>query len=119
MKKHIGKQAREELNGAHAKVKSVEKQARELAAEHLEEDDEIEAVYWFPSKKEVRLIEVQENVPKNLDKAIHPFYFGPMPDDNHPWTTAIRIIRSDEFGKLKLPKSWGSWKSAVKLGAAG
>ena len=99
--------------------KSVEKQAKELAAEHLKNDEDIAAVYWFPSDKEVRLIEVQDNVPKSFERQILPFYFLAAPEINHPWVTAIEIIRPEEFGKLRLPKGWGTWRRAVKLGAAG
>ncbi len=95
---------------------TVEQQARAMAADHLKNDKDIAEVYWFPSTKEVRLIEVQNNVPKNDECAIQPFYFPASVNSGRKWSSAIDIIRPEEFGKLKLPKAWGHWKKAVKLG---
>jgi hypothetical protein len=97
---------------------SIEEQAKYLASENLKADKDISKVYWFPDSQEVRLIELQNAVPANGDEKIFPFYFSADPKRGLRWTTAIALIRPEEFRKLTLPEAWGEWKDAVELETA-
>jgi hypothetical protein len=100
-------------------VKSInpdmEKEARMLAAHHREGDPDITKVYWFPDDKEVRLLDLSEQIPIAMDGEVHPFYFPPSPEHGLPMPSAIAMIRPDEFGKLRLPAEWGDWSDAAEL----
>jgi hypothetical protein len=97
-------------------IDTVEKQARLLAAENRVNDPDITDVYWFPDEREVRLVEVNETVPKSSEEeGVQPFYFKPAPASQLPAPSGIALIRGDEVGKLRLPAKWGDWHSAVKI----
>jgi len=93
----------------------IKKQALLLARENRKAEPGIESIYWIPSTTEVRLIEVEPDTVKCLSGAIEPFYFDPAPADGLPAPSGVALIRPDEFGKLKLPADWGSWKDAELL----
>ena len=93
----------------------AEKQARFLAVDNRQADPDITKIFWFPDDNDVRLVELSDEVPVNFDDELHPFYFRPSPDDDLPLPSAMAIIRSDEFGKLKLPAGWGDWSDDVEL----
>lgn len=96
-------------------VEKVEAQAKMLARDNKRAEPGIEKVYWFPSKKEIRLVELEENMIPALSGRVEPFYFGPSPQDGFTFPFVIAIIRTKEFGKLKLPRGWGKWGDAVEL----
>lgn len=98
------------------KVKEIEKQARLLAAANMKADDEIKRVLWFPDAEEIRLIEVNDGVPKSAEKSIAPFYFASCPKVGLTVPSAIAMIRSSEEGSLGLPEGWGEWKEAKLIG---
>lgn len=96
---------------------TVKEQAAALAKENRHGDASIQQVYWFPDKnnREVRLVEITDDVPKTEDKDVHPFYFRPQPADGLPFPSGIALIRPDEFGNLILPAGWGEWTDATEL----
>ncbi len=97
-------------------IKTVEEQARFMARENLLSDDGIQAIYWFPNEKEVRLIGLESEMPIALDREVHPFYFDPIPNDQ-PFGCALAMIRPEEFKVIKLPSTWGRWEDAKLLEA--
>lgn len=93
----------------------IEQQARLLANDNRRAEPDIMRIFWFPDEQEVRLIELTEQVPVSTDGELHAFYFQSAPADNLPAPSAIAMIRSNEFGQLKLPPNWGDWADAVEL----
>ena len=93
----------------------IKKQALLLARENKKTEPGIQAIYWIPSTTEVRLIELETNTVKCLSGTIEPFYFDPAPADSLPAPSGIALIRPDEFKKLNLPDTWGSWKDVELL----
>ncbi len=96
-------------------VKLVEAQARRLALDNMKAEPGIKKVYWFPSEKEIRLVELDENMIPALSGRVEPFYFRPSPQDGFTFPFGIAIIQIKEFGKLKLPRGWGKWDDAMEL----
>ncbi len=93
----------------------VERQAKLLAVDNRKAEPDIARVFWFPDDREVRLLELTEEVPETTDGEVHPFYFPASPQDDLPLPSAMAMIRAEEFGKLKLPPEWGTWDDAVEL----
>ncbi len=96
-------------------VEIIKEQARKLAEDNKKAEPKIEKIYWFPSKKEIHLLELEENIIPALDGRVDPFYFRPSPEDGYTFPYGIAIIRPLEFGKLKLPRRWGKWDDAEEL----
>jgi len=94
---------------------TVEAQARDLARANKKAEPAIQKIYWFPNKKEIRLVELEDNTVPALSGYVEPFYLGPSPQDDLDFPLAIAVIRTDEYRKLKLPRGWGSWSDAVEL----
>lgn len=94
---------------------AIEQQARLLAADNRQAEPDITGVFWFPDEREVRLVELTDQVPANGDGEVRPFYFQPSPNDGLPLPSGIAMIRPDEFGRLRLPADWGNWEDAVAL----
>ncbi|MDP2808443.1 MAG: hypothetical protein Q8O74_09955, partial [bacterium] len=65
-----------------------------------------------------RLVVLEDDLPRSASDTVEPFYFGPSKIDKLPARSGIALIRSDEQGKLKLPKGWGDWKKAKVLESA-
>ncbi|MCH8963599.1 MAG: hypothetical protein IIB58_01455 [Planctomycetes bacterium] len=90
-----------------------------LAKSHIEDEPDIQAVYWFPSgsggKAEIRLIEVSRNaIPSGT---VHPFSFAPIPAV--PYRTLVADVTLEEWekicsGEIELPKGW-SLQTKVNL----
>jgi hypothetical protein len=93
----------------------IKKQAIELARENKKAEPEISKAYWFPDDKEVRLIELEDNVVTSASGYVEPFYFDSSPSDSIPVPSGIAIIRTDEYKKIKLPENWGNWEDAEEL----
>ena len=94
---------------------SVEEQAKYLAEENRKADPSIQKVYWFPHAKEIRLVELTEEIPAAIDGEVRPFWFRPSPKDGLTAPSGIALIRPGEFRKLKLPDDWPSWEEAKEL----
>jgi len=93
----------------------IEKQARMLAAEHREAESKVIDILWFRAEDEIRLVEVQGDVPPAESEELEPFHFSPSPKNGLTAPTAVAIIRPEEVGKLSLPPAWGTWKQAEKI----
>ena len=93
----------------------IEDQARMLVKDNQDADPSITTVYWFPADKEVRLLELTSEIPTSPDGEIHPYRFGPSPQNKLRFPSAIALIRPEEFGQLQLPKGWGTWRKAKEL----
>lgn len=98
-----------------AKTDKIKRLARRLAAEHMRAEPGIRKVYWFPHEGEVRLVEVEDNLPPSESVALEPFYFEASPSHGVAAPSCVALIRPDEFGKLDLPEEWGGWESAREL----
>ncbi len=96
-------------------TKTIEGQAKELARANKQAEPAIKKVFWFRNNKEIRLVELEEAVVPALSGYVEPFYFGPSPQDGLTVPAGIAIIQTKEFGKLKLPRGWGSWSDAVEV----
>lgn len=93
----------------------IEQQARLLAEDNRRAEPDITRIFWFPDDSEVRLIELTQQIPASAEGRVLPFYFRPAPKYGLPAPSATAMIRPDEFGKLKLPDTWGEWSDAVEL----
>lgn len=96
-------------------IKLIEAQARKLAQHNKKVEPGIEKIYWFPSRKEIRLVELEENMIPALSGRLEPCYFRASPQDGFTFPFVLAIIRTKEFGELKLPRGWGKWDDAVEL----
>jgi len=99
------------------KAEMTKPQALDLAKEHKRAEPNIKQVYWFPDPQgeEVRLVELEDNVPSSASGCVEPFYFDPSIPDNLPAATAVAVIRTDEFRRLDLPEDWGTWEDAEQV----
>lgn len=94
----------------------IEKQARKLAQENREAEPGITKIFWFPDDNEVRLVELLPETPIVVgDTRLNPVYFRPAPQYGLPSPSVVAIIHPDEFGKLELPETWGTWDDAEEL----
>ncbi len=93
----------------------IKQQAILLARENKRAEPGIQSIYWIPSTREVRLIEIEPDTVMCLGDSIEPFYFEPAPTDGLTTPSGIALIRPDEFGRLNLPENWGSWEDAELL----
>ena len=97
----------------------IREQAKLLARENKTAEPGIRKVYWFPDAEEIRLVELEDDFVASLSGEVEPFYFAPSPEDGLEAPSAIDIIRTDEFGRLRLPEGWGSWEGAEELAIEG
>ena len=97
-----------------AALDEIRKQAEFLARDNQEAEPSIQAVYWFPDEREVRLVELTPVIPRNEDDRLHPGYFPPSPEDSLPAPTRVAMIRPAEWRQLHLPRGW-SYDSAVLI----
>lgn len=100
------------------KASIIQRQAQALAKENKKAEPGIKKILWFPDSKEVRLVMLEDDLPRSISKTVEPFYFSPSQADKLPARSGIALIRTDEKGKLKLPEGWGSWGKAKELEAA-
>jgi len=104
------------LTKAHSeKLLAIKRQAELLAADNLEANPSIEAIYWFPDEEEIRLIEVEANMIPSHSGSLEPFYFAPALRENLPSPIGLAVIRPEEVGTLTLPDEWGDWTMAIPL----
>jgi hypothetical protein len=96
-------------------MESIEQQAKYLASENRKAEPGITKIYWFPDDHEVRLVSLLDEMPTSQDGILRPFYFRASPEHGLTAPSSVTLIRSDEFGTLRLPASWGSWNDAVEI----
>lgn len=94
---------------------TIEEQARRLAKDNRDTEPKIKDIFWFKADHEIRLVEVDDSTVPSVSGEIEPFYFDPAPSEGLPAPSVIAIIRSNEVGKLDLPKEWGTWQDAEKI----
>ena len=92
---------------------SLRAEAERLALDNVAEEPSIEAVYWFPAKDEIRLIEVDATFP--MGDSIDPFYFRADPANGTGRTSGIAMVRPEQVRKLSPPDGWGTWDEAKLL----
>jgi hypothetical protein len=95
------------------KYEKVKYEAIKLAQENKKVEPNILKTFWFPDQEEIRLIEVENDIPDSSGNDIEVFYFGQS--EHVTLNSAIGLIRSNEIGKLQLPENWGSWGVAEEL----
>ncbi len=86
-----------------------------LARASRKVDRSIKHVLWFPSKKQIRLVEITGDIPSNADGHVHAYHFPADPEKELDLPMAIALIRPEEKGRLRLPSTWGSWRKAVDV----
>jgi len=96
-------------------MQKIKEQAILLAQANKKAEPGIKKVYWFPDDREVRLIEVEDEIPPSIGDVIEPFYFDPSLQDDLPAPSGVALIRSDEIRRLQLPQGWGDWDHAEEL----
>lgn len=94
-------------------VPDLRDQAEKLARANIEADPGIQQILWFPSETEIRLIEIDPDIPPSGQ--IDPFYFQPDRSVGIDYTAAIAVIRPEEKNNLKPPEDWGAWNEAEEL----
>ena len=94
---------------------SVKMQAISLAKSNKEVEPNITEIHWFPDETEIRLVEVQTDIPKSSSPYLEPFYFGAAPSEGLFLKSAIALVHPDDKKELKLPKSWVGWEQAEKI----
>jgi len=92
----------------------MRKLAERLAKDNVEAEPEIRKVLWFPSKDELRVVDVLEGTARS-DEVV-AFHFGPDVRNGFPVPMAIALIRPDEEARrIPLPDDWGGWENAVQV----
>ncbi len=95
-------------------LKEVHRQALYLAKANCKANRSIKKVYWFPSPKEVRLLEVTEEVGFTDDKAILPLYYREEPQYGLPFSMGVAWVHPAQYRNRKLPKGW-RWADALEI----
>lgn len=91
----------------------VRRMAQSLARSNKLAEPGICKIYWFPDLGEIRLIEVDQNVPPSQTEQIEPFYFAAAPVERLMLPSAIAIIHpSEDSPRMALPTDWGTWQIA-------
>ena len=96
-------------------AEKIKEQALRLARDNKRAEPGITKIYWFRDKEEVRLLELEPDIPPSVSEVVEPFRFAPSESDGLPAPSEIALIRPDEFRKLELPEEWGEWDSAEEL----
>lgn len=91
---------------------NVEEAAKNLARANAEAEPSIVRIFWFPHEQQVRLIEVDDQMPAD-DEAVHPYYFSPVTDI--PYVSAVALVSVDQENKAPLPEDWGGWDNGQVL----
>lgn len=94
-------------------IKSIQDAARELADGNIQSSPDLEAIYWFPADRIIRLV-MLDPVALPSEEMI-PFFFGPYPQGGIPYPYAVVLIRPEEKPLLSPPMDWGVWSEAVQL----
>jgi len=102
---------------AEERTEKIRKIAKIIALESKKAEPDIVKIYWFPHDREVHLIEIDDKSVSSVSGQVEAFYFDPAPEEGITVPSGIAIIRSDEYGKLDLPKGWGDWNDGLELEA--
>lgn len=86
-----------------------------MAEEARRNDPGVTGVWFFPTSKEVRLIEVVADMPVTHGDKINVFYFNPAPEHQMPALSGVGVIRPDDLGRLSLPEGWGEWNDGIEI----
>ncbi len=92
---------------------SIRDIARKMAQDNRQASPDLEAVYWFPHDREIRLVEI-DPITLSSDRMV-PYYFGAYPQGGISYPSAIVLIRPEEKFVLLPPPEWGSWDTAIQL----
>ena len=92
---------------------AVEQAARAMAAANVEAAPETEAIYFFPSDDEIRLIETDPTTLPSVEAV--PYYFAAAPKSGIPFRSSVALIRPEEAFRLAPPPGWGTWEDAIQL----
>lgn len=91
----------------------VKRMALHLARANKLAEPSISKIYWFRANNEIRLVEVEHNIPPSETDTIEPFYFASSPTDRLLVPMAIGLISPSEDDQTKkLPDGWGDWTTA-------
>jgi hypothetical protein len=88
---------------------------------HANNDMYILRTYWFPSSKELRLMEVDELLPAKIQETrLCPLYFNADPENGLPVPMAFVLIAAEHEenlrkGEIKMPKGWGKWEQGERV----
>lgn len=96
-------------------VQTIKEQAIYLASENRKADPSIQKVYWFPHPSEIRLVELTDDVPADMDGEVRPIWFRASPQHGLTAPSGIALIRPAEFGALQLPRGWPAWQDAQDI----
>ena len=92
---------------------SLEDTARQLAEANGRSEQAIASIYWFPAEGEIRLVVVDSTTaPMKPGERIAPFYFGPDPEGEVPYRSAIADVAPGDERIAELPQGWGDWDGA-------
>ena len=94
---------------------TINEQALSLARANKQAEPGIVKIFWFPDEQEIRLVELEKNMPATMSGNLEPFYFAPSPADGLFAPTAIALIRPEEYQRLLLPAGWVDWLQAQEL----
>ncbi len=95
------------------KQEDIQTAAQRLAEANVAAAPEIQEIYLFPDKEEIRLIEIDSTTLPG--EKITPFYFNLDPAEGIPFRSAIAAILPAEKQRLSPPPGWGSWESAIRI----
>lgn len=87
-------------------VRTVEQVAKDLAAAHADNDNELTQIWWCPDDEEVRLIEVSDGLCGVSENAVYPFAF--VPTAEVPYRSVVVLLSPEEAervesGELNVP----------------
>ena len=89
---------------------NIRQVAQRLAIENVLAEPAITRIYLFPSREEIRLVEVDTTMPSQ--NTVDPYYFGAQPLQNLPYRMAIALVNPNDENHATLPANWGQWQDA-------
>jgi hypothetical protein len=89
-------------------MEAIYEVALRLARHHAEIEPSIQRIYLFPSEEEIRLVEVDEDVPATHGAVMEPWYFNSDPP-RIDFPSGVALIRPDEDRIIQPPEGWGNW----------
>jgi hypothetical protein len=99
----------------------IKEAALKIAHIHLQSEPGIVRIYWFPSNKELRLVEVDETMPELIEgNRLQPLYFEANPAKGLSVPMAYELIAPTHEehlrnGKIAMPKGWGKWETGERI----
>ncbi len=96
-------------------MKDIKTCAKQLAHDHAESEPGLKAIFLFPNKDEIRLIEVDETTGFS-GEVISPFYFSSDPLGGINFPLSIALIHPEEKDTIGLPEEWHTnWNAAEQI----